>query len=111
MRAHLIKNGLVVNTIEVESIAMFPDLDLIDADKTGGMIGDTWTGDTLIPQAPAPARLDILAQIIALEGQITDRMRREALIGRQTINTKTGNTAKQDIAAIDDQIATLRAQL
>ena len=47
MKAHVIENNIVVNTIEV------PDLDfmqnLIDA-SNGGSIGDTWDGENFIPK-------------------------------------------------------------
>lgn len=39
MRAHVIENGVVVNTIEVEDLEVFPNL--VDA-ELGGQIGDAW---------------------------------------------------------------------
>jgi hypothetical protein len=41
MRAHVIENGVVTNTIVVDSLDVFPNL--IDAD-IGGTIGDLWDG-------------------------------------------------------------------
>lgn len=52
----------------------------------------------------------IREQIVALEALITDRMKREALLGRTAVDPRNGKTAKQQIQAIDDQIEILRAQ-
>ena len=41
MRAHVIKDGKVVNTIEVETLTSIPGLALIDA-VGGGKVGDTY---------------------------------------------------------------------
>jgi len=45
MRAHIIENGVVVNTIEVEDLEVFPNL--IDA-ELGGQIGDAWDGENFV---------------------------------------------------------------
>lgn len=42
MRAHIVKNGVVVNTVLVESLDFMPDL--VDASH-GGKIGDLWDGE------------------------------------------------------------------
>lgn len=42
MRAHVVENGMVANTIEVESLDFMPNL--IDA-SNGGQIGDSWNGE------------------------------------------------------------------
>lgn len=46
MRAHVIKDGIVVNTIEVESLDFMPNL--IDAEQ-GGSIGWIYDGKNLTP--------------------------------------------------------------
>lgn len=52
MRAHVIENGKIANTIEVDSLDFLPGL--IDADQ-GGAIGDLWDGEQFItPAASAP---------------------------------------------------------
>lgn len=43
MRAHLIENGRVTNTIEVDSLDFLPGL--VDA-SLGGKIGDAWDGES-----------------------------------------------------------------
>ena len=53
MRAHLIKDGVVVNTIMVDSLDDFPNL--IDADT--GSIGDLWDGKKLTKPEPVPEPL------------------------------------------------------
>lgn len=50
MRAHIIENGIVVNTIEVESLDFMPNL----IDGTGGNIGDTWDGERFVSPPPTP---------------------------------------------------------
>lgn len=42
MRAHIIENGVVTNTIEVESLDVIPGL----IDASSGKIGDLWDGAT-----------------------------------------------------------------
>ena len=68
MRAHVIENGIVTNTIEVGSLDFMPNL--IDAED-GGSIGDLWDGtdftkpeiEVVIPQTITmrQARLALLA--------------------------------------------------
>lgn len=52
MRAHIIENGIVTNTIEVESLGFMPNL--IDAEN-GGSIGDLWDGTVFTTPVPDPA--------------------------------------------------------
>lgn len=49
MRAHVIDNGIAVNTIEVQTLDDMPGLNLVDADLHGGKIGDSWNGQDMIP--------------------------------------------------------------
>lgn len=52
MRAHVIKDGKVINTIEVKSLDILPNL---VSGESGGKIGDTWNGQTFLPpQPPVP---------------------------------------------------------
>lgn len=74
MRAHIIENGVVVNTIIVDSFDVLPNL--IDA-ANGGEIGDLWDGQTFTkPAVPevitssTPSKADLLAQLAALSAQI-----------------------------------------
>ena len=46
LRAHVIENGKVANTIEVEPLDVLPNL--IDA-SLGGQIGDGWSGTDIVP--------------------------------------------------------------
>lgn len=68
MRAHLIENGKVANTIEVESLDFLPGL--IDA-ALGGSIGDSWDGESFtapVPPAPAvPQSISPLQGLLALD--------------------------------------------
>lgn len=51
MRTYIIKGGVVVNTVEAESLEMLPDM--ISA-ETGGGIGDLWDGQKFTtPATPA----------------------------------------------------------
>jgi hypothetical protein len=49
VRAHVIEDGKVVNTIEVESLDFLPNL--VDA-SLGGSIGDAWDGLMFAPPPP-----------------------------------------------------------
>lgn len=53
MRAHIIKNGIVANTIEVESLDFMPGL----IEATEGGIGDLWDGQTFSKPSADPAQL------------------------------------------------------
>lgn len=53
MRAHVVENGVVINTILVESLNFLPGL--IDA-SNGGKIGDLWDGEVFT----TPVDLDAL---------------------------------------------------
>ena len=101
MRAHLIKDGIVANTIAIESIELaqqlFPDHTVIEADQ-GGPGWRYEDGQLLEPLHPPR---DIQAEITALEAKVTERRKREAMI--------SGDYSY--IADIDAQIAALRAQL
>lgn len=60
MRAHIIENGVVVNTILVEDLNAFAGLEtppsLIDGEAGGG-IGDLWDGESFTTPAPAPSEV------------------------------------------------------
>ena len=78
MRAHVIENGIVVNTIEIEHLDFMPEISasLIDA-ALGGKIGDLWDSQTFTappsPEVIVPPTLtkaDLLDQLAALSAQI-----------------------------------------
>lgn len=74
MRAHVIENGVVVNTIEVDSLDFMPNL----VEATEGSIGWLYDGQTftnpkppmVVEPPPAPTKEELLAQINALAAQI-----------------------------------------
>jgi hypothetical protein len=75
MRAHVIQNGIVVNTIEVDSLDFMPGL----VEATVGGIGWLFDGQTFTDPrpaepdptpAPAPTKEQLLAQLNALSAQI-----------------------------------------
>jgi hypothetical protein len=67
MRAHIIQNGVVSNTIEVESLDFLPNL--VDA-ALGGAIGDQWDGQAFTTPAP----------VVLVPKQVTRRQARQALL-------------------------------
>jgi hypothetical protein len=76
MRAHVIENGFVVNTIVVDNLDVLPNL--ITAENGGG-IGDSWDGNTfttpepVVPEpvvTPTPTKEELLAQLQALTAKI-----------------------------------------
>lgn len=74
MRAHVIKNGIVVNSIEVESLDFMEGI--VDG-TSQGKIGDRYedgefiSPDLVIEETPVlPTKEELLAQLQALQGQI-----------------------------------------
>jgi hypothetical protein len=65
MRAHVVENGVVVNTIEVDSLDVIPGL--IDGDIGG--IGWVWNGENLTPPAP-----DTEAQWAVVRSERNDKL-------------------------------------
>jgi len=59
MKAHIIENGVVVNTILVDSLNALPGVTLVEA--TEGSIGYLYDGSTFTD--PDPSRGDIIAQL------------------------------------------------
>jgi hypothetical protein len=72
MRAHQIENGVVVNTIIVDSLDFMPNL----VEATEGGPGWKYDGTTFTepePEptpAPAPTKEQLMAQLAALSAQI-----------------------------------------
>ena len=74
MKAHLIENGVVVNTIEVDSLDFMPNL----VEATDGSIGWLYNGSTFtnpnprvqVVLPPATTKEELLMQINALAAQI-----------------------------------------
>jgi len=48
MRAHVVKNGIIINTIIVDSLDAIPGVELIEA--TSGTMGDLWDGTNITPR-------------------------------------------------------------
>lgn len=62
MRAHIVENGIVTNTIEVESLDFLPGL--VSA-ESGGAIGDRYeNGEFLPPLPPAKSPEEIRREIM-----------------------------------------------
>jgi hypothetical protein len=74
MKAHVIENGVVVNTIEVGSLDFIPNL----VAATEGSIGWLFDGQTytdpnppvVVAPAPAPTKEELLAELQALTAKI-----------------------------------------
>lgn len=96
MRAHIIENGVVVNTIEATSLDIFPDILLIDA-SLGGQIGDSWDGQVFTPP-PAPPE-PIPFSVSSRQGQL-------ALLAAGYLDD-----VEMMIASIPDDMERRRAQI
>ena len=74
MKAHQIQNGVVINTIEVDSLDFLPNL----IEATTGGIGWTWDGETFTapPAPPTP-----------IPQSVTMRQARLALLGAGLLDT------------------------
>ena len=87
MRAHVIENGVVANTIEVESLDFMPGL--INGEV--GSIGWLWDGTALTPPPTMP---------VPVPSEVSNAQAREALI-RSGISIASVNAA---LAAIPDPV-------
>jgi hypothetical protein len=74
MKAHQIENGVVVNTLLVESLDFMPNL--VNGEN-GGSIGDRYENgqfikppEPTIEPAPAPTKEELMAQLAALTAKI-----------------------------------------
>ena len=75
MKAHIIENGVVVNTIEVESLDFMPNL--VDGEN-GGAIGDGYkNGQFLKPEPPAKSPEQLQAEIVEATQQRLDNFAKE----------------------------------
>ena len=100
MRAHIIENGKIINTIEVESLDVIPNLieateGSIGWDYIDGQLIDNTNTENITPEE------SIKNEIFTLEISITPRRTREAILG----------TDNGWLADIESQIETLRSQL
>jgi hypothetical protein len=75
MRAHIIENNVVVNTIEVDSLDFMPGL----VEATNGGIGWSYVNGEFVdlrpapepaPAPPTPTKEELFAQLQALQAQI-----------------------------------------
>ena len=70
MRAHQIENGVVVNTIEVTSLDVLPNL----IEATEGGIGWTYADgvftEPVVVTPPAPTKEQLMAELAALTAKI-----------------------------------------
>lgn len=73
MRAHIIQNGIVINTIEVDSLSAIPGL----VEATTGGIGWTYSGGVLTAPVVAPA----------IPSSVTMRQARLALLAAGLLST------------------------
>lgn len=94
MRAHIIENGIVTNTIEVESLDFLPNL--IDASH-GGSIGDRYENGEFRPPEPDPE---------PIPQSCTRRQGRKALLRHGLLDD-----VEDAIAAITDPVERRDAQI
>jgi hypothetical protein len=95
MKAHIIENGVITNTINVDSLQSLPGITLVEA--TEGSIGYTYDGSNFID--PDPSRGDIIPQLVK-------DMRHE----RNALLAATDWTANSDVN-MSEEMATYRQAL
>lgn len=129
MRAHQLDgNGVILNTIEVESLDFLPNL--IDA-SNGGQIGDSIVDGVIVPRSTVTEqKAALLAQIDSLERNSMENrgarelhlaeMEREAQAQAEALSTPENPITAADVLAqvpyyvklkaLDDEIRALRNQ-
>lgn len=109
MRAHVIKNGKVVNTIVVDSLNAIPGLELIEA--TEGEIGWSYDGQNILPPTPEEIaeqeREEALAKLQATDAEMARVVEDIYDALSETAKAKVPQSAKDKIA----QRKMLREQL
>lgn len=88
MKAHVIENGVVVNTVIVDSLSDMPNL----VEATSGGIGWVYDGTSFIdPSAPTQAELDEIKAI-------NNRSKRNALLAETDYLALSDNTMTTEMA-------------
>ena len=107
MRAHVIENGKVVNTIEVDSFDIIPNL--IDADAVGGGIGDSWDGVKITPYAETPEAIAKAAE----EGKATtlSRLKSELMEAVLLDDQPLILSLRQQINALENGVSDMTPQM
>ncbi len=79
MHAHVIENGIIATTIEVERLDLFPGLHLVDAGLVGGSIGDGYldASGTVIPAQSVPTEAQVVASCMEAVQQHMDERARQ----------------------------------
>jgi hypothetical protein len=92
MRAHIIKDGIVRNTIEIEALDTIEELGpfLRDA-ELGGKIGDLWDGVAFTEPEPPPPTLD--EYIKAMEALYDSKAQERRYDDRYTCALRAGYTS------------------
>jgi hypothetical protein len=70
IRAHVIENGRIANTILVASLDALPGMVLVDADLVGGQIGDAWDETAGQPIPSPPPGVDLATIKVARNAEI-----------------------------------------
>lgn len=83
MKAHQIQNGVVINTIEVESLDFLPNL----IEATTGSIGWTWDGETFT--APPSPIIPASEVVKAIKSERDRRKFNGVKVGTKWIHTDT----------------------
>lgn len=80
MRAHVIENGRIINTIVVDALDAVPELVLVDA-ELGGAIGDTYADGVF--GAPAAEPLDRAAAARSIDAAVEAIYARPMLLSKE----------------------------
>ena len=99
MKAHVIENGKVTNTIEVDSLDFMPNL--IDA-SLGGKIGDLWDGSVFSEPAPTAEDIAVMAASV--------RKERDSLIAATDYYALTDVTMNAEMTTYRQALRDITAQ-
>lgn len=97
MRAHVIEDSKIVNTIEVDRLDALPGIVLVDAEQ-GGTIGDDYVDGKIIPNVPVSSPREQRMTVLAFRNRFTRS--EKVRIELASIDDLSADQAERERAAI-----------